>query len=124
MKTIVIVILKNYLKRVTMIFIFNQVLENGVVTPLVLQQNSKEIKKIYFTRIYKTETNNHNDKVLYAPFCELYKEVIIIETIMGKIEIEFMDRSSVKDAMKYLGEKMLRISDYDSDHKNFYTKDI
>jgi len=104
-----------------MIFLFQGVIKNNTITPLVLQQNSKEIKQIYTEQVYKTARSNLNDNI-NAWACELYKEVIIIETIHGKIEIEFVNNYSVNEAMKYILGKMGSISDYNSDQATFYKK--
>jgi len=104
-----------------MILLFSEVLKDGIMTPLVLQQNSKEIKEIYVTQVYKTEPSQYGDRMLYNYSCELYKEVIVIETITEKLEIEFVNNYAVNTAWQYLSEKMANISDYDSDG-TFYTK--
>jgi len=104
-----------------MIFLFQGVIKNNTVTSLVLQQNSKEIKQIYIKQVYKTTQSSLNDNI-NSWACELYKEVIIIETIYEKIEIEFVDNYSVNEAMQYILGKMGSISDYSSDQVTFYKK--
>jgi hypothetical protein len=105
-----------------MIFVFNNVIKDGTATPLILQQNSKEINAVYIKQVQKKKATIYHDHILSSYACELYMEVLIIETLNKKIEIEFTDNISVNEALKHLAQKMINISDYDSDRGAFYTK--